>query len=946
MRLVRIVLPAVLALLVLTSPVLAGDAQKVRLDGDWRFIRSDAQGAQAETFEDGTWEAVSLPHSWNAADWSAPNAGYYRGPGWYRRSLQIPASYAGKRVFVRFEAASIVAEVFVNGQRVGEHRGSFAAFCFEITRLVRPGAKNLLAVRVTNAKQNDVPPLDGDFNVFGGLYRPVTLMVREPLCVTPLDFGSPGVAVRQTHVDAERADLALTTKVSNEGTAARDIEVVARIEDSSGRTLVTDRHPASVAVHQTTAIDQTIQLAHPHLWNGLADPYLHRVVVEVRAGPTLLDQVVQPLGIRSIRFDKALGFFLNGKSYPIRGVNRHQDLEGHAWALTEQDQDADMALIREIGANGIRLAHYQHGDYFYSLCDRYGLVAWAEIPLVNIVTGKEPFDANATQQLVELIRQNMNHPSIVVWSLYNEISLRTTVDPTPLIRKLQPVAKGEDPTRPTVAATPGGHMLKYAEMTATPDLIAGNFYPGWYEGEVGELGAWLDRYNKAFDGRGIAVSEYGAGASIAHHEQGMTKAPPVRGRWHPEAWQAILHETQYAAIKARPSVWGSFVWAMFDFASATRSEGDRDAVNDKGLVTYDRRTRKDAFYFYKANWSAEVVLYIASRRHTVRTQAVTAVKVYSNAVRVELKVNGRVQAPVPASDVRVFLWKDVKLTPGENLVEATASAPDGTSLTDSCRWTYTPEEGASPAVGTASLPGVEVRRDIVFATPAAPAGAAQALTLDVYQPAGGPAGLRPAILWIHGGGFKPGTDKRQKYVVTLATEFTARGYVSVAADYRVREHPELDRIATLRDAVDDCRAALAWVRAHRDVYRIDDNRLVVAGGSAGGMIGFSLVALENAEAARANGRGIRAFVDLWGSPNEALKLAAVDGRFPPTIIVHGTKDENVPFSQSEDLAAALKASDVKHQLLPIPGAPHTPTDHMARILDAVSTFVSSVLAER
>lgn len=746
MRLAHSLTAALLSLFLLTVPASADGTLNVRLEGGWRFIRADAPGAQAESFDDGAWETVSVPHSWNASDWAAPNAGYYRGPGWYRRTLDVPAPWTGKRVFIRFEAASIVAEVFLNGQRVGEHRGSFAAFCLEITRLVRPGGKNTLAVRVNNARQEDVPPLDGDFNVFGGLYRRVTLMARDPVCVTPLDFGGPGVAVRQTRVDGERADLAVTTKVSNEDAAARTIEVITRVEDAAGKVVTTERRQISLAAHQTTAIDQAVTLARPHLWNGLRDPYLHRVVVELRAGSTLLDRVEQPLGIRSIRFDKTLGFFLNEKSYPIRGVNRHQDLEGRAWAITEKDQDADMALIREIGATGIRLAHYQHSDYFYSLCDRYGLVAWAEVPLVNIVTGKEPFDANATQQLVELIRQNLNHPSIVMWSLYNEVSQRTTVDPTPLIKKLQPVAKAEDPTRPTVAGTAGGHMLKYAEMTATPDLIAGNFYPGWYEGEVTELGDWLDKYNKAFAGRGIAVSEYGAGASVAQHEQGMTKGPATRGRWHPEEWQAILHETQYAAINARPSVWGSYVWTMFDFASATRTEGDRDAVNDKGLVTYDRKTRKDAFYFYKANWSAEPVLYITSRRHTERTQAVTDIKVYSNAEHVELKVNGRAQAPAAANGVRVFVWKNVTLTPGENLVDVTASTPNGKTITDSCRWTYKPADGAAAA--TIPKPDVDVRQDIVFATATAADGAAKALTLDVYQPGGGPTGyfVPPASL--------------------------------------------------------------------------------------------------------------------------------------------------------------------------------------------------------
>lgn len=683
----RLLLLSPLLLLTLVPLAHAQPGSRLPLDDGWRFVRQDVAGAAGDVFDDGAWEKVRLPHSWNALDWAAPNSGYYRGVGWYRRTLEVPAAWKGRRVFVRFGAASIVADVFVNGTSVGQHRGAFAAFAFEITTYLRPGGRNTLAVRVTNEKQQEVPPLGGDFNMFGGLYRRAELLVRDSVCITPIDLGSSGVASRQLAVDASRAELSVVTKVSNDDSAAHPVEVLVRVNDARGKTVATTRRTAVVPARDTLAVDQSITVTKPHLWDGVRDPYLHRLVVEVRANGTLVDKAVQPLGFRSITFDPAQGFLLNGRHYAIRGVNRHQDVEGKAWAITEQDMDADMALIREMGVTGIRFAHYQHDDYFYSLCDRFGLVAWAELPLVNGVTYSDAFAANARQQLTELIRQNINHPSIVMWSLYNEVTNGgAALDPTRIIAALQPVAKAEDATRPTVAGTAGGHMLKFKEMTATPDLIAGNFYPGWYEGKVTELGSYLDRYNDAFERRGLAVSEYGAGASAAQHEQGMTAGPKTTGKWHPEEWQAILHETQYADIVKRPFVWGSFVWNMFDFASAGRTEGDRNAINDKGLVTYDRKVRKDAFYFYKANWSTSPVLYVTSRRHTERADAKTDVKVYSNGTKLELKVNGRSRGTTQANGLHVFVWKDVMLAPGENRIEVSGTGPDGKRIKDWCGW--------------------------------------------------------------------------------------------------------------------------------------------------------------------------------------------------------------------------------------------------------------------
>jgi len=688
MRTNRTLALALAALIVLGVGSAHASDRDVKLAGSWRFAKGDPAGAQAMEFDASSWAAVSVPHTWNQDDWEDP-AGYYRGPAWYRLTFEVPPAWRGQRVFIRFGAASTAADVFVNGEKVGDHRGAFAAFAVEITRVVKAGSPNLLAVRVSNEKRDDIPPLGGDFNLFGGLYRDVTLMARDQVSVTPLDYGSPGFSVKQIAVSAARADLEVTTRVSNGAASARQVDVLVRVLDHKGVLKSTARTRVTVAPGATVPVVQWMTLVNPRLWDGVRDPYLHLATVELQSGGAVTDRVAQPLGVRWYRIDPAQGFFLNGRSYPLHGVNRHQDREGLGWALTEQAQDGDLRLIKEIGANTVRLAHYQHSEYFYSLCDSAGIVAWAEIPLVNEVNSTPAFAANARQQLTELIRQNINHPSIIVWSVYNEVGLRTKEDPTGLVKTLHALAKAEDSTRLSVAATSQGELSKFPDMVATPDLLAANLYPGWYSATPDDMGPLLDQWNRQYGSRGIAVSEYGAGASPRQHEQGMTKRPTPTGKWHPEEWQAVQHERNYAAIVARPFVWASWVWNMFDFASAGRKEGDRDNVNDKGLVSYDRTIKKDAFYFYKANWNAEPMVYLTSRRDTARTSAATDIKAYSTCPRVGLRVNGRDLPATTGTSLHVFTWTGVTLTAGENAIRLTGQCATQTA-TDEARWNYTP----------------------------------------------------------------------------------------------------------------------------------------------------------------------------------------------------------------------------------------------------------------
>lgn len=656
--------------------------QDTLLDSDWRFKPGDILGAEAVNLSDTNWQTVSIPHNWG---WEAAQQGkdYYRGPGWYRRELNLKPQ-ASQRYFLRFEAASLFADVYVNGDFLGEHRGAFGAFCFEITGHLAASGTNLIAVRVSNSWEPDIAPLSGDFSVYGGIYRPVHLIETAEENFTLTDHGSPGVIWRQTSVTKKKAVIDVTAQISNGTRNSQPLTLVTAVFDAKGKKVVETRQPIVLAPNTTAPYWLRMELTHPHLWNGRLDPYLYRAVVELRSTNGIVDTFGQPLGLRFYRVDPDKGFFLNGKPYALHGVDRHQDRWNKGWAISDADMDEDMRLIQEIGATVVRCAHYEHSDYFYSLCDKAGILVWAEIPQVNEINASARFAETSRGQLLDLIRQNINHPSIFTWSLFNEIGLGKTPDPERELQDLNNLAHSEDPTRPTIGAT---CTDKFPQMNKIPDLLGWNIYPGWYSGwgTTSDIAKLLDKHRYDSQHGGFCVSEYGAGANPGQHEQNPAQPNPG-GPWHPEEWQAMVHETVWPVMKSKPYVWGTFVWNMFDFAVSTRHEGSVPGRNDKGLVTYDRKTRKDAFYFYKANWSEEPVLYITDRRFTERTNAVTDVKLYSNARTVELLLNGKSQGDHRNSTNCVFVWRNVKLNPGENQVIAKAER-DGKKLSDSCTWT-------------------------------------------------------------------------------------------------------------------------------------------------------------------------------------------------------------------------------------------------------------------
>jgi beta-galactosidase len=657
--------------------------EDTRLDDGWRFKQGDVAGAERVDFADADWATVSIPHNWGFEQ-AQLGKDYYRGPGWYRLALNGVAPKAGRRYFIRFEAASTVADVYVNGQKVGQHRGAFGAFCFEITTNLSAGGKNLLAVRVSNAPEADIAPLAGDFSVYGGLYRPAHLIETSAENIALTDHGSSGVAWLETSVSEERAVLDVTAQISNPQRGSQSLSCTARLVDADGTEVARAEKPFTIVGNVTAPVSLRVTVAKPHLWNGRKDPHLYKAALELRSQGVVVDSVEQPLGLRYYSVDPEKGFFLNGQPYHLHGVDRHQERFGKGWAISEADQDEDIQLMSELGCTVVRCAHYQHSDYFYSLCDKAGIMVWAELPLVNEVRNTAEFSETTRNQWLDLIRQNINHPAIFAWSMFNEMAAGRG-DPHRVLEDLEAMEHGEDPTRPTIGASNHGEL---DQMNRIPDILGRNFYPGWYSGKKEDFGPTLDEARNSSRLGGYCVSEYGAGANVTQHEENP-RQPVTTGQWHPEEWQALLHEAAWPAMKARPFVWGTFVWVMFDFTVSTRHEGGVEGRNDKGLVTADRKIRKDAFFYYKANWSDEPVLYLTSRRFTERTNAVTDVKVYSNAPEVELFVNNVSQGKRADGVNGVFIWKEIKLAGGDNQIEARARR-NGQALTDNCVWTLKP----------------------------------------------------------------------------------------------------------------------------------------------------------------------------------------------------------------------------------------------------------------
>ena len=640
--------------------------QDILLNNDWNFRFS-------HQVQKGTEVRVDLPHTWNAQDALSGKIDYKRGIGNYEKNLFIRPEWKGKRLFIRFEGVNNIADVFINRRHIGEHRGGYGAFIFEITGKVEYGKENSILVRVNNGEQLDIMPLVGDFNFYGGIYRDVHLLITDETCISPLDYASPGVRLIQDSVSHRYAKVRAIVDLSNGSSGNQEVELNVRLLDGQ-RVVKEGTKNVNLSGNEVMQQELTFEIDQPHLWNGRQDPFLYQAEVTLFRNGQMVDRVTQPLGLRFYRIDSDKGFFLNGKHLPLKGVCRHQDRSEVGNALRPQHHEEDVALMLEMGVNAVRLAHYPQATYFYDLMDKNGIIVWAEIPFVGPggyndkgFVDLPAFRANGKEQLKELIRQHYNHPSICVWGLFNELT-ELGDNPVEYIKKLNVLAHQEDTTRPTTSAS-----NQMGDLNFITDAIAWNRYDGWYGGTPADLGKWLDRMHKDHPEICIAISEYGAGASIYHQQDSLVKTVPTSW-WHPENWQTYYHIENWKTISSRPYVWGSFVWNMFDFGAAHRTEGDRPGINDKGLVTFDRKVRKDAFYFYKANWNREKpMLYLTGKRNTVRTQRLQTITAFTNLSGAELFVNGKSYGKAIPDSYAILEWKNVELEPGENEIKVVST---------------------------------------------------------------------------------------------------------------------------------------------------------------------------------------------------------------------------------------------------------------------------------
>ena len=640
--------------------------QDILLNNDWNFRFS-------HQVQKGTEVRVDLPHTWNAQDALSGKIDYKRGIGNYEKNLFIRPEWKGKRLFIRFEGVNNIADVFINRRHIGEHRGGYGAFIFEITGKVEYGKENSILVRVNNGEQLDIMPLVGDFNFYGGIYRDVHLLITDETCISPLDYASPGVRLIQDSVSHRYAKVRAIVDLSNGSSGNQEVELNVRLLDGQ-RVVKEGTKNVNLSGNEVMQQELTFEIDQPHLWNGRQDPFLYQAEVTLFRNGQMVDRVTQPLGLRFYRIDPDKGFFLNGKHLPLQGVCRHQDRSEVGNALRPQHHEEDVALMLEMGVNAVRLAHYPQATYFYDLMDKNGIIVWAEIPFVGPggyndkgFVDLPAFRANGKEQLKELIRQHYNHPSICVWGLFNELT-ELGDNPVEYIKELNVLAHQEDTTRPTTSAS-----NQMGDLNFITDAIAWNRYDGWYGGTPADLGKWLDRMHKDHQEICIAISEYGAGASIYHQQDSLVKTVPTSW-WHPENWQTYYHIENWKTISSRPYVWGSFVWNMFDFGAAHRTEGDRPGINDKGLVTFDRKVRKDAFYFYKANWNREEpMLYLTGKRNTVRTQRLQTITAFTNLSGAELFVNGKSYGKAIPDSYAILEWKNVELEPDENEIKVVST---------------------------------------------------------------------------------------------------------------------------------------------------------------------------------------------------------------------------------------------------------------------------------
>jgi beta-galactosidase len=659
-----------LAAIGVATALASAEAPRVRytINDQWRYAPGMIGGASAADFDDGGWQRNNLPHTWNASDAFDKTTPYRRGIGWYRKSLVIDPSFRSKRLFLYFEGANQVADVFVNGRHTGQHIGGYTAFVFEITDVVHYDRPNIVAVRVDNSHNPHIPPLNADFTFYGGIYRDVWLLATSQVHIAVTNYASPGVFVSTE----PRGTVHVAGSVVNQGDRAAHLRVISSVIDAEGGLVASIRSDVRVTAGGSSSFNQiTPPVAHPHPWSP-ATPYLYRVRTEVLRDEEVVDVIENPLGFRWFTIDAQNGLTLNRQPLKLFGTNRHQDYAGLGNALPNDLHRRDVDLVKETGFNFLRLAHYPQDPAVLDEADRVGLVIWEEIPIVNLIGTSTAFAENCERMLVEMIRQHYNHPSILFWGYMNEVMLRKP-NPVPehyyeilseLARRLEKRAHAEDATRRTVMALSRDELADDKGVGDIPDILGMNLYFGWYYGKFADLGEFLDGMHRQRPSRPLIVSEYGAGTDERIHARN-----PRRFDFSSEYGQEF-HLASFPQLESRRFVLGSAVWNQFDFGSASRQDS-RYGINDKGLFLYDR-TPKDSSFYYQAALLTKPVLTIAREWRERAGDRRQPVWIYTNQPQAELFVNGR-SAGSQLVQNRTARWQ-VELSAGENRIVARAGA--------------------------------------------------------------------------------------------------------------------------------------------------------------------------------------------------------------------------------------------------------------------------------
>ena len=658
------------------------------INDGWKFTKGSPFEAQMTGCDDSSWETVNIPHTWNDKDADDETPGFYRGPVWYRKQLFIDKSQEGRRAVIYFEGANQEVRFYLNGQFVGEHKGGYTRFCFDITPHLRYGQENLFAIYVNNIYNPNIPPLSADFTFFGGIYRDVYLQFMNPVHIATNDYASSGVYIRTPEVNNSAASVEITTLLTNDMPQATEIRVENIICDADGKEVKKTQAEVKLAAGETkTDISKKIKIDSPRLWD-IDDPYRYMVytrILDKRKG-TLLDEVVNPLGLRWFKFDSEKGFFLNGKGRKLIGTARHQDYFQKGNALRDELHVQDVLLLKEMGGNYLRVSHYPQDPVIMEMCDKLGIVTSVEIPVVNAVTETEEFLHNSVEMAKEMVRQDFNRPSVMIWGYMNEIFLRRPYTEgkqledyyrftEKVARALEATIREEDPSRYTMMAY--HNMPQYyedAHLTEIPMIQGWNLYQGWYEPDINEFQRLLDRAHKAYKGKVLMVTEYGPGVDPRVHSY-----QPERFDFSQE-YGLVYHKHYLNEMMKRPFIAGSSLWNLNDFYSESRVDAVPH-VNNKGVVGLNRE-KKDVYWFYKTALSRRPILVIGNREwksrggvvNTAQKECIQSVPVFSNAEEVELFVNNKSLGKKKIENNYALF--DVPFVGGENLLEAVAVTGD------------------------------------------------------------------------------------------------------------------------------------------------------------------------------------------------------------------------------------------------------------------------------